>query len=157
MTKSRDVVTQSNLLALLNPEMCGCPFDSTSRKIVSVKKSLAQFTSPRCFPGWSLRTPGTSAWPLTCQLQCSVVGAGAGAQRPALAEPSPRGRAPLGLARGPRLPRLSLVSLTVSWAQCVCRGVSLSLGLAEQSSKALPPVLNPAFTLLSLWIETAFL
>lgn len=111
MTRLWDVVTQSipltshpALLILL--EMGGCPLHLRKDPPGFPKNSPPQLLPRGSFLGWSLKTLEVSPWApnsgrgLTCRFQAPGRGRGRGAEGPALTAPSPRGRAPLGLAGG---------------------------------------------------------
>lgn len=104
-------MAQSNHLALLNPEMCGCPIGSTSRKRTSVRKSPSPVHFTKMF---SSGVPEDS-WDIRLaphlQLQGSFLRAGAGVQRGLHLLSPPLGG---GLLPGwPQAPRLPLQSLSL--------------------------------------------
>lgn len=129
-------MAQSNHLALLNPEMCGRPFGSTSRKRTSVRKSPFPVHFAKMFStvvpedSWDVRLA-----PLL-QLQGSFVRAGAGVQR-GLHLLSP----PLGgglLPDWPQAPRLPLQSLSLFEGLLGPVCTLSDAGVAEGSSSESP-------------------
>lgn len=98
-----------------SPEICGCPIGSTSRKRTSVKKSPFPVHFPKMFStgvpkdSWDIRLATSPASPVLSRPSWG---------RGALAEPSPRGRAPPGLTRGSET--APEASLSMCWAVCVC-------------------------------------